>query len=296
MSVTGADEARRDAATDSVTFAFGDPRAQLYGLARIGLSPAPEGEPQGSALAVLFSGREPVAALARGAVPVAAGASWDALELDGLRTAVEAPLTRWTVAFDAADGQGFDLVFEAVGDPAALGEDEPAARLGGMAGYDQPCRVRGTVRAGGRAREVDALGQRGHSWGAPDWERIELARTVTAWTDGASASLTAIRPAGARSHADEATWAALWEPERLLEIEDGRLSTTYDADGHTRRAGLELWPAGDEEWARRGAGEVLCGSSLDLGALRLDCSFFRWHLEGREGVGRYDVLRRAVAA
>ena len=187
-------------------------------------------------------------------------------------------------------------MFEAVGDPAALGEGEPAARLGGMAGYDQPCRVRGTVRAGGRAREVDALGQRGHSWGAPDWERIELARTVTAWTDGASASLTAIRPAGARSHADEATWAALWEPERLLEIEDGRLSTTYDADGHTRRAGLELWPAGDEEWARRAAGEVLCGSSLDLGALRLDCSFFRWHLEGREGVGRYDVVRRAVAA
>ena len=52
-----------------------------------------------------------------------------------------------------------------------------------MEGYDQPCRVHGTVRAGGRELQLDALGQRGHSWGDPDWERIELARTVTAWTD-----------------------------------------------------------------------------------------------------------------
>ena len=50
-----------------------------------------------------------------------------------------------------------------------------------MAGYDQPCRVRGTVRVGGRARALDGLGQRGHSWGDADWERIALARTVTAW-------------------------------------------------------------------------------------------------------------------
>jgi hypothetical protein len=80
----------------------------------------------------------------------------------------------------------------------------------------------------------------------------------------------------------------------VVEIDNARLSTTYDADGHTRRAGLELWPAGEDEWARRGAGEVLCGSSLDLGALRLDCAFFRWHLEGNAGVGRYDIVRRSA--
>ena len=33
----------------------------------------------------------------------------------------------------------------------------------------------------------------------------------------------------------------------------------------------------------------------DLGRLRLDCSFFRWRLDGREGVGRYDILRRIEA-
>ena len=40
------------------------------------------------------------------------------------------------------------------------------------------------------------------------------------------------------------------------------------------------------------AGEVVCGTSLDLGRLRLDCAFLRWRMEGREGVGRYDILRR----
>jgi hypothetical protein len=285
--ITAADEAVRDATADSVTFSFGDAETQLYGLARLGLS---RDAGQGSALALLFSGREPVAALAQGGLSAGEGAAWEALELGGVRATVEAPLERWTVRFDAADGQGFALDFSALGDAAAT------PPLGGMAGYEQPCRVRGTVRAGGSEQAIDALGQRGHAWGDADWERIELARTVTAWTDGASAALTAIRPTGAAHHADEATWAALWEPDELLEIADGRLSTTYDADGHTRRAGLELWPAGDtgEEWPRRGAGEVLCGSSLDLGSLRLDCAFFRWHLEGRAGVGRYDILRRAA--
>ena len=286
-------EALRDAASDAVTFAFGDPAAEVYGLARLGVARAPGGAPRGSALAVLFSGREPVAALAQGDLDVPADAGWESLGLAGLRTTTEAPLDRWTVAFDAEDGQGFALTFEALGGPAELAGD--AVRLGGMEGYDQPCRVQGSVRAAGRELTIDALGQRGHSWGAPDWERIELARTVTAWTEHGCAALTAIRPGGAATHADEAVWAALWEPEGLLEIEEPRLSTTYDADGHTRRAGLELWPAGDAGWARRGAGEVLCGSSLELGSLRLDCAFFRWHLEGRAGVGRYDILRRATA-
>ena len=218
------------------------------------------------------------------------------MTLAGLRATIEAPLDRWTLALDAADGQGFALALVGARGAGRDGRGRAGRPRGGMAGYDQPCRVRGTVRAGGREHAIDALGQRAHAWGDADWERIELARTVTAWTDAASAAYTAIRPAGAAHHAEEATWAALWEPDGVVDVEDARLSTTYDADGHTRRAGLELWPADDDgvEPPRRGAGEVLCGSSLDLGALRLDCAFFRWHLEGRAGVGRYDILRRAA--
>ena len=286
-------EAARDAPTDSVTFAFGDATAELYGLVRLGLSRAGAGARRGSALAVLFAGREPVATLVRGDLAVADDAGWEALEVAGLRATVESPLDRWSVSFDVEERQGFALEFSALGAPAELGPAAAAGLLGQMTGYEQPCGVSGTVRVAGRAHTFDGLGQRGHSWGDADWGRIELTRTVTAWTAAGCATLTAIRPAGAQDHAAEATWSALWEPGALLAVEQGRLSTTYDADGHTRRAGLELWAAGSE-WPHRAAGEVLCGSSLDLGSLRLDCSFFRWHLEGHAGVGRYDIVRRGA--
>jgi hypothetical protein len=148
------------------------------------------------------------------------------------------------------------------------------------------------VRAGARVVEVRCLGQRGHGWGEPDWEQMKSARTVAAWPEaGYGIAITSVRPAGV-AHADDATWAALLDAESALRIEDPRLSTTYDADGRQRRAGLEL-RVHDDEPAIRASGEVLCGSTLDLGALRLDCAFFRWRIDGSTGVGRYDVLRRA---
>ena len=35
----------------------------------------------------------------------------------------------------------------------------------------------------------------------------------------------------------------------------------------------------EDAYARRAAGEVACGTTLDLGRLRLDCAFFRWRME-----------------
>jgi len=277
---------------DAVTFAFGDAEAQVYGLARIGLSPASEGEGrQGSALAVLFAGREPVAAIARGGLEVPGDAGWDAISLGGLSMTVGEPLREWNVAMEG-DQHGFELRFEALSPPAEIAGEDPLPQAGGMAGYEQLCGVTGVVRAGGKPVEVRCLGQRGHGWGEPDWERIELARTISAWPGaGPGVALSSVRPRGS-AHAEEPIWAALLDDAGTARVDDPRLSTTYDADGRQRRAGLELWVHG-EEYPLRGSGEVLCGSTLDLGALRLDCAFFRWRIEGETGVGRYDVLRRA---
>jgi hypothetical protein len=163
-----------------------------------------------------------------------------------------------------------------------------------MAGYEQVCRVHGTVVLDGRSVEIAGLGQRGHAWGEPDWEQISATRTIGAWLpDGTGLALTAVRRTAAAGHDAEPMWAALLEPAGSLHIDEPRLSTTYDGDGHQRRAGLELW-IGDDGYPRRAAGEVLCGSTFDLGQLRLDCAFFRWRIEGDEGVGRYDVVRRAT--
>jgi hypothetical protein len=159
-----------------------------------------------------------------------------------------------------------------------------------MAGYEQLCRVQGTARG----RAIDCLGQRGHAWGEPEWDRIALTRAIGAWLDdGTGFALTGVRPAGAGDHAAEATWAALLDPAGPRAVEEARLSTTYDGEGRQRRAGLELWLGGEDDYARRAAGEVLCGSTLELGQLRLDCAFLRWHMHGRTGVGRYDLVRRA---
>ncbi|MEA2246995.1 MAG: hypothetical protein QOH46_1524, partial [Solirubrobacteraceae bacterium] len=148
----------------------------------------------------------------------------------------------------------------------------------------------------------DGLGQRGHSWGSPDWSRISLARTVGAWMgEDLAVSLAAIRPAGAGHHEDELVAATILDhdPEtdeaRAGHVVDPRLSTVYDADGRQQAAGLELY-LDEDGLPRRAAGEVLCGTTLDLGRLRLDCAFFRWRMEGRTGFGRYDVLRRAATS
>jgi hypothetical protein len=206
------------------------------------------------------------------------------------------------VAFAAQDGaHGFDLELRALSAPAELPAEDPAARLGGMEGYEQLCRVTGTITVAGSEQPLDCLGQRGHSWGAPDWDRIVLARSLSAWLDDRLAvTVTAVRPAKAAGHDAEAVAAYVLEapaedgPAVPLRMGDPRLSTVYDGEGRQRRAGLELYADAEDDHARRLAGDAACGTSLDLGRLRLECAFFTWRMEGRSGVGRYDVLKRAA--
>ena len=276
--------------TDAVTFAFADRAAGFFGLARAGVASGPDGL-RGSALGVLFAGREPVGVLAEGDNALGAGG--------GLGRAAACPGSSCGRSSRASAGRscsrppaaaGFDLEFTAVSPPAELEEDDDAARLGGMAGHEQLCRVSGTAAG----HKIDCLGQRGRTWGVADWSRIALTRSLAAWLeDGTSLTVAAVRPTGAESHADEATWGALLDADGAVAVADPRVSTTYDGDGHQRRAGLELWVSQDDDYPRRGAGQILCGSSVELGQLRLDCAFFVWQVDGREGVGRYDLLRRA---
>jgi hypothetical protein len=170
--------------------------------------------------------------------------------------------------------------------------------VGGSEGYEQVCHVQGTVRAGGRELEVDGLGQRGHAWGTTDWSTVGSVRTVSAWMgpDGAI-MLQAVRPADAPGHDADEIAAVLVEgagPGAVIApVAAPRLSTTYDGDGRHRQAGFELWVSEEDEYPRRAAGEAVCGTTLELGRLRLELAFFLWRMEGRVGLGRYEVLRRA---
>jgi hypothetical protein len=258
-----------DATRASATFAFADPTARVYGLASLGAAG------NGCSLLVLFDGGRPVLVRAGDDVPLEAGPAHERLRYDDGEHAVE-------------------LVFHAAGPSAELGDGEPAVRAGGMVRDEQLCHVHGTVRFPGEAREVRSLGQRGLTWGDIDWDRIEATRNVGAWLeDGSGVMLNAVRPAGDTTHEHEAVWAAVVGAAGTLRVDQPRLSTTYDDEGRQQRAGLELWIGEDDEHPRRAAGEVLCGSTLDLGSLRLDCSFVRWRMAGRTGIGRYDLMRRA---
>lgn len=274
---------------DAVTFAFGDPARGLYGSARLGLVP---GAPTlASGLGLLFSDGELAAVDATGGIEVPE-ADWTRLAAGDVSATIEQPLHAWTVSYDGDDG-GFELRFEALSDPAEIGSGAIAASAAALHGYEQLCRVTGTVRSGEQRWSVDCLGQRGHQWGAPDWERIELARTLSAWfEDGPAVALASVRPDGAAGHAEEAVGAYLAAPDAVTAIADPLLSTTLDGDGRQRRASMELWLDEDDTYPHRAAGEAVCGTTLDLGRLRLDCAFFHWRMDGREGVGRYDVLRR----
>jgi hypothetical protein len=277
---------------DAVTFAFGDVGQGIHGSARLGLVP---GEPaRASGLGLLFRGGELVAVDATGGIDLEGEADWRELEAGDVRTTIERPLEAWDVVYDGDDG-GFELRFEAISAPAELSAGAIAASAADLQGYEQLCRVTGTVRTGDGRAQVDCLGQRGHQWGAPDWERIALARTVSAWfDDGHGVTLASVRHGDASAHGHEAISAWLLDRERIVTVGEPLVSTTLDGEGRQLRAGLELWEDRDERpYPHRAAGEAVCGTTLDLGRLRLDCAFFQWRMEGRRGVGRYDVLRRA---
>jgi hypothetical protein len=162
----------------------------------------------------------------------------------------------------------------------------PPAELGGVRAHVG--RVRG--EAGGR--RVDGLGTVSETEVPPHWEELDAIRGITVLVDEQHALVAlARRPHGAVGHGDEEIVARLVEDDALLEVQDTRISTVYDGDGRQRSAGLELWLPG-EDFPRRASGQVIAGTSLDLDAIQVHVAVFRWKLDGREGVGAYELMLR----
>jgi hypothetical protein len=178
----------------------------------------------------------------------------------------------------------------------------PPASSSALPGFEQLCRVRGRAAFGGGEHEINCLGVRTARPGL-DLSRLDSVREVSAWFEGEQAlALTALRPRGAAGHERDAVSAAVFDPERVSDVEDPRLSTTYGRDGLPLRAGLELWLAsevgedgkdGEErQFPRRAAGEALgAGTSLSRPGLELLARPLRWHSRGLEGAGLYLLAR-----
>jgi hypothetical protein len=207
-----------------------------------------------SGMTVLFEGRRPV--------PHSAGPE------------LEHTAGRWRAELAGV----FELDLAPVTEPVDLGELTA-----------EVCRVSG--RVGGR--RVDCLGTVGETRTPPSWEELDALRTITALVDEGNAFLgLSRRPRGAVGHGEEQVIAHLLREGRVFTVEDARISTVYDSGGRQRSAGLELWLPG-EELPHRGSGIVVAGSSLDLEGLRVHTAVFRWRLDGREGIGAYELMARA---
>ena len=142
-----------------------------------------------------------------------------------------------------ATAHGFALDLRGARRAGRLDADELPPASAAWRATSSSCRVHGTVaRRRRRARSVDCLGQRGHSWGAPDWDRMALARTRRRLARRTTAALTLPRCARPRRKparrrgglrrvaARAATRSRAASPTRAL-------STTYDGEGRQRRAG-----------------------------------------------------------
>lgn len=113
-----------------------------------------------------------------------------------------------------------------------------------------------------------------------------------AFSDGGLLAVSAIRPRGAAGHGEEQVAAVLCGPDGApLEVSEALLSTEYGPDGVQRRATLELWTDEDEGQPLRGAGTLISAAPVRRPGLNAQIAFFRWALEGREGLGHYEIVR-----
>ena len=114
------------------------------------------------------------------------------------------------------------------------------------------------------------------------------------FSDGGLLALSTSLPAGAEGHGEEEVAAVLCDPDGApLQFEESLLSTEYGSDGVQRRATLELWPDVEEMRPLRGAGTLINSVNVRRQGLDSQIAFFRWSVEGREGLGTYEVARSA---
>jgi hypothetical protein len=126
-----------------------------------------------------------------------------------------------------------------------------------------------------------------------DEQRQIVRRSIgIVFDDGALLALTSTMPGTGSDHGDEEVTAVFCDPEGTpLSFEESLLSTEYDEDGVPRRATLELWPDVEEMRPVRGAGSLISSVRMRRHELDARIAFFRWSVEGREGLGTYEVAR-----
>jgi hypothetical protein len=124
-----------------------------------------------------------------------------------------------------------------------------------------------------------------------DPRQVQRRSIGVVFSDGGLLALSAIRPSTGSGHGDETIAAILCGPDGApVEVSEALLSTEYGSDGVQRRATLELWIDGEDGQPLRGAGTLISASAVHQPSLDAEIAFFRWSVDGREGLGHYEVI------
>jgi hypothetical protein len=112
------------------------------------------------------------------------------------------------------------------------------------------------------------------------------------FADGGLMTLSGTASAAGGGHGDEPLLAVLCDPDAApLVFEEALLSTEYGEDGVQRRVTLELWLDTEDGRPLRGAGTLISAVIVDADGMETQIAFFRWSIEGREGLGHYEIAR-----
>lgn len=273
---------------DSVSIDFCDGAHDVFGLLRVVRLP---GEGCTRAVALVFAGGELVTQQSVEA-PVSLD-DWREIQIDGVSATTEVPLERWRAALSAS-GAGFELEAQAASLPVDLNEAEDGAEQSdGLHRYEQLCELRGRVNLRGRDLPLHCAGRRQHAWGVFDWKRLDRRRSLYAAAESRGVTVASTRPTASQGHGDERCGAYLLTPDDgPLAFEEVRISTVFGRDRLPRKAGLELFSAGDD-YPQRVSGEALYGTPVSLGQdYSHAISFFRWSWNGEAALGAYETLER----
>jgi hypothetical protein len=134
------------------------------------------------------------------------------------------------------------------------------------------------------------------TWRAAELEWSEMAslRVIAAAFDDLALAAVVVRPAGAANPDQDRVAVALVGEPGPEEIVEALVSTEYDAGGHVRRIGIEIWPETAGVGARRLAADRSgepAASDVD-GAIR-EVTPMAFHIDGKAGTGLHELLTPA---
>jgi hypothetical protein len=203
----------------------------------------------------------------------------------------ETPYEHWSIgmeAFGVALDDPADAYRGERGERVAVGLDleweerAPVYAYEMTTRYEQACRVTGEVLIGDESIDVDAVGERDHSWGVRDWWAFPWT-----WTAGQLDDGSAFHAAGTHLHG-ATVWKAGFvasEESTIEDIESFTTSTTLGAEGFPTAATFGVGSLGDLAVTPLGFGPIeLVGDDGRVSRFpRAMCRFTS--ADGRSGVG-----------